>query len=251
MSASVRSTRSTRSTPRRAAAIAADAANAAIAEADATDARADRVMADARASLAAADALIRLSRLGPEWVPAGFQTVPDWRPAPPAPSELIKSEADVRRQCPDPPRFLASNSNRVASWATVTPGKRKAVHLAQWLIVRFGPNSWATKELWSLVPFIRAPPDWRDGDPLPTGWTAHIDDVGREYYFNPETRTSQWAVPRADGAAAAAAAAPAPPSTPPPSRRRTTAPPPAPARPSRRSRRLATREANKENVEPV
>jgi hypothetical protein len=224
MSASACSTRSTRSTPRRAAAVAADAANAALAAADA---------ADARASLAAA--------------PAGFHTVPDLRPAPPAPCVLHKSGAEVRRQWPDPPRFVTGTKR--AQWDEVTPGKQKGAMLAQWLIDRFGPNSWGTKELWSLLPFIRTPPGWRDEHPLPAGWTAHIDDVGREYYFNLETTTSQWAVPHApaEGAAAAAAAAPAPPSTPPP-RAAAAAPPPAPRRPTRRSRRVAAREANKENA---
>jgi hypothetical protein len=223
------SANSSRSTPRRAAAIAADAFNAAIAAYDADNTR-----------IAAADALTRLSRVGPEWVPpssAVGYTIPEWRPAPPTPSVLHNSEEDVRSQYQEAPP-LVNVANRGRRWNSVTPGKRKAAHITQYLMDRFGEKSFIATEMWSLMPFIREPPGWFP-EHLPVGWTAHIDDVGRQYYYNLETRTSQWGVPQKSDNDVPPPPPPPPPSTPP----HTTVPnvaPNAPLRPTRRSRRVAS-----------
>lgn len=222
------SAHSSRSTPRRAAAIAADEFNAAIAAYDASN-----------TSIAAADALMRLSRVGPEWVPRSNaldvpHTIPEWRPAPPTPSVLHNSEEDVKNQYPEAPP-LVNVANRGRRWNSVTPGKRKAAHIAQFLMDRFGEKSFMATEMWTLMPFIREPPGWFP-EHLPVGWTTHIDDVGRRYYYHLETRTSQWGVPQNSDNDVPP---PEPPSTPPPAAAPNVAPN-APLRPTRRSRRIAS-----------
>jgi len=199
-----------------------------------------RTRSSTASASAAADALIRLSRLGPNWVPAEsayLQTPADWRPAPPAADARHPSVDAIRDRFPTPPRMF-QGPQIVPYWDNVPPGKQILSHLAQYLTDRFGAKSWGVRQVWSAMPFI-AHPDGATG--LSAGWTAHTDEVGRQYYYNLHTRTAQWVRPRAVNAAeddpreAEDIREPTPPTA-----------PTAPTAPTRRSRRLAAREADKD-----